>query len=163
MNAISDVRIVSNVEAVKKASAEQVRTALEMIGQTAEGYAKRLCPVDTGLLRNSITHALAGEHAAISEYEDDEGEQKGEYKGTADGKKTETSVYIGTNVEYAAYVELGTGKYYPGGRDTPWAYQDAKGVWHRTEGHREQPYLRPAINDHISEYKRILDSVIKNG
>ena len=101
-----------------------------------KGYAKRLCPVDTGLLRNSITHAVDTE---------------------------EKSVIIGTNVEYAAYVELGTGKYYPGGRDTPWAYQDAKGVWHRTEGHREQPYLRPAINDHLSEYKRILDSVIKNG
>ena len=136
MNAISDLRIVSNVEDVKKASAEQIQMALEMIGLTAEGYAKRLCPVDTGLLRNSITHAVDTE---------------------------EKSVIIGTNVEYAAYVELGTGKYYPGGRDTPWAWQDAKGNYHRTEGHEEQPFLRPAINDHISEYKRILDSVIKNG
>ena len=30
--------------------------ALETIGGKAESYAKRLCPVDTGNLRNSITH-----------------------------------------------------------------------------------------------------------
>lgn len=50
---------------------------LEKIGLVAEGYAKKLCPVDTGNLRNSITHVV------------DEG-------GGA--------VYIGTNSEYGAYV-----------------------------------------------------------
>ena len=32
--------------------------ALEKRGLTAEGYAKLLCPVDTGNLRNSITHQV---------------------------------------------------------------------------------------------------------
>lgn len=50
---------------------------LEKIGQVAEGYAKKLCPVDTGNLRNSITHVV------------DEGGD---------------AVYIGTNSEYGAYV-----------------------------------------------------------
>jgi hypothetical protein len=31
---------------------------LEKCGLVAEGYAKRLCPVDTGNLRNSITHMI---------------------------------------------------------------------------------------------------------
>lgn len=50
---------------------------LEKIGLVAEGYAKKLCPVDTGNLRNSITHVV------------DEGGD---------------AVYIGTNSEYGAYV-----------------------------------------------------------
>ena len=51
--------------------------ALEKCGLLAEGYAKKECPVDTGNLRNSITHEV------------DEGGD---------------AVYIGTNVEYGAYV-----------------------------------------------------------
>lgn len=89
-----------------------------------------MCPVDTGNLRNSITHQVA------------EGED---------------AVYIGSASEYAAYVELGTGKYYPGGRPTPWAYQDAKGNWHLTNGQRAQPYLKPAVADHVSTYKGIIE------
>lgn len=50
---------------------------LEKCGLVAEGYAKKLCPVDTGNLRNSITHMV------------DEGGD---------------AVYIGTNSEYGAYV-----------------------------------------------------------
>ena len=50
---------------------------LEKCGLVAEGYAKKLCPVDTGNLRNSITHVV------------DEGGD---------------AVYIGTNSEYGAYV-----------------------------------------------------------
>ena len=50
---------------------------LEKIGLAAEGYAKKLCPVDTGNLRNSITNVV------------DEGGD---------------AVYIGTNSEYGAYV-----------------------------------------------------------
>lgn len=86
--------------------------ALEEIGLAAEGYAKRLCPVDTGRLRNSITHV------------------------TSYGAK---AVYIGTNVEYAAYVELGTRRQKP------------------------QPYLRPAATEHGSTYRSILKKNLENG
>ena len=86
----------------------RIPVALEECGLAAEGYAKRLCPVDTGRLRNSITH-------------------------TAD-KKT---AYIGTNVEYAPYVELGTSR------------------------QKAQPYLKPAVLDHVSTYKRIFESHFK--
>lgn len=119
------------VLAAFKAAAER---ALERCGSQGEGYAKDLCPVDTGALRNSISHKVdSGEPAA----------------------------YIGTNQKYGAYVELGTGKYYPGGRKTPWTYQDAKGNWHMTNGQRAQPYLKPAVADHKDTYKNIIESEMK--
>ena len=108
--------------------------ALEKCGLTAEGYAKKLCPVDTGNLRNSITHIV---------------------------DEAEKAAIIGSNSEYAAYVELGTGKYYPSGRQTPWTYQDAKGQWHLTHGQRAQPYLKPAVADHAQTYRNIIEDELK--
>lgn len=89
---------------------EKKRLALEEIGLVAEGYAKRLCPVDTGRLRNSITHT-----------HDDE------------------AAYIGTNVEYAPYVEFGTRR------------QTA------------QPFLRPAAEEHSNEYSYIVENIMRGG
>ena len=93
-------------------SAEQAarNKALEIIGGKAESYAKKLCPVDTGRLRNSITHQQYDEHTEV----------------------------IGTNVEYAPYVELGTHK------------------------QKAQPYLRPAAENHSAEYKEIIKAVMAN-
>lgn len=93
-----------NREAIANAIDRALVAALEEIGLVAEGYAKRACPVDTGRLRNSITHIV------------DEGTRH---------------VVIGTNVEYAPYVELGTRHQKP------------------------QPFLKPAANDHYSTYKGI--------
>lgn len=95
---------VDNRDEFKRGMEAALATALEEIGLTAEGYAKRACPVDTGRLRNSITHIV------------DEG-----------GK----CAVIGTNVEYASYVELGTRHQKP------------------------QPYLKPAAEDHESTYRSI--------
>lgn len=52
---------------------------------SVEGAAKRLCPVDTGRLRSSVTHALEQDSQGIS-------------------------AVVGTNVEYAVFVELGTSR-----------------------------------------------------
>lgn len=110
--------------------------ALEKCGLVAEGYAKKLCPVDTGNLRNSITHAVNEE---------------------------EQAAYIGTNNEYAPYVELGTGIYAEGGggRPMPWVYQDAKGNWHYTRGNKAKPFLRPAVADHSAQYFSIIKDELK--
>lgn len=83
---------------------------LEAIGIQAEGYAKDLCPVDTGRLRNSITHTIDAD---------------------------EKAAYIGTNVEYGPYVEMGTSR------------------------QKEQPFLRPAAQNHGDEYREILESELK--
>lgn len=112
-----------------------VRT-LERCGTEGEGYAKDLAPTRTGNLKNSITHKV------------DNGEN---------------SVYIGTNVEYALYVEMGTGKYAEGGRPTPWVYQDDEGNWHWTAGNPAQPFLKPAVADHAQTYRNIIEDEMKNG
>lgn len=127
---MANVEFKNNRAEVESALHEASLRALERIGLQAEGYAIDLCPVDTGDLRNSITHEV------------DEGEMV---------------VYIGTNKTYAPYVEFGTGLYVDGGRKTPWVYKDEKtGEWVTTRGQKAQPYLKPAITDHIDTYKNIV-------
>lgn len=109
---------------------------LEKCGLVAEGYAKKLCPVDTGRLRNSITFDIS---------------------------EDENAVYIGTNVEYAVYVETGTGKHADGGggRPTKWVYKDANGEIHYTGGDRAKPFLRPAVAAHAATYRKIMEAEMK--
>ena len=89
-----------------------------------ENKAKELCPVDTGQLRASISSKVDGDTGSI-----------------------------GTNVDYAPYVEYGTGVFAVAGngRQTPWSYQDAKGDWHYTTGQRPQPYLEPALTQNETQ------------
>lgn len=102
----------NNAKLIEEAIQGAVAAALEEIGLVAEGYAKRLCPVDTGRLRNSITHAI--------------------------GSVDDLEVYVGTNVEYAPYVENGIH-----GRD---------GVH----------FLRSAAQDHGDRYRSILKKHLEN-
>ena len=97
------------VEELAKAAAIR---GLEACGMTAETYAKQDCPVDTGRLRNSIAHTVNEE---------------------------ELAAYIGSNVEYAPYQELGT----------------ATGV---TAKH----FLRNAAASHSEEYKHLIEESLKN-
>lgn len=131
-----NIEIIDNSDLVLEELQDAVERALETCGLVGEGYAKELCPVDTGNLRNSITHAV-------------------------DEEKREA--YIGTNSEYAAYVELGTGEHREGGggRPTPWVYQDAKGNWHWTKGNKAQPFIKPAVADHAETYKKIIEDAMK--
>lgn len=129
-----EIRITNNADLTLEELQSACLRALERMGQQAEGYAVDLVPVDTGMLKNSLTHKVV---------------------------PSEMTVYAGSNMEYAAYVELGTGKYYPGGRDTPWVYQDANGNWHYTHGQRAQPYLKPAIANHVQTYQNITEEELR--
>ena len=146
---------------------DAVLRALERCGEQAEGYAKDLAPVDTGLLRNSITHAISGEAPAVKSYRADKPKpgrkNSGSYSGTAPKEEGGLSVYIGTNVEYAPYVELGTGKHTEGGRPKPWGYTDDEGNAHWTAGNPAQPFLAPAVKDHVQTYRNIMEDEFKNG
>lgn len=104
------ITIKDNSGAVKEAFKDNVLKALTECGLVAEGYAKLMCPVDTGNLRNSITTNVV---------------------------MAEKACYVGTNVEYAPYVELGTYK------------QSA------------QPYLKPAIANYAETYKMIIERELK--
>ena len=144
---------------VEKYTEESILQALEIIGLKAESYAKMKCPVDTGLLRNSIAHAVAGEQPSIgacykgtskkarsykANKPDKDGEIKqGTYTGHTPKKKGEYTVYVGTNVEYAPYVEMGHIQAGSGKHVAP------------------QPYIKPAIVDHLDEYKQILENTLR--
>ena len=110
------VEVTSNIEKVQAETTEALRRAAIMIGGTIEGHAKELCPVDTGLLRNSITYAIGGSDANIQAYKSNDKDkngklidpQEGHYEGVAPADdKDQVTVYVGTNVEYAPYQELG--------------------------------------------------------
>ena len=128
---VSNVKIKDYSQEVLDELEDAVKRALTKCGMVAEEYAADLCPVDTGLLRNSITYALSGEPAAISSYKADRGDKSGTYSGSAPDMDSGAAVYIGTNVEYAEIVELGK---------------------------RKQPYLEPAVANHAAKYKSIIKS-----
>ena len=103
-------------EDVKKMTVQQIKNALTQCGAQAASFAAVNCGahrkpvVDTGLLRNSLTFALAGKVTKIQDYHGDReskyrpnaGIPSGRYEGTApEDPKGEYWVFIGTNVEYA--------------------------------------------------------------
>lgn len=110
-----NIKLFDNSDEFQEAFEAAIEKSLEEIGLTAEANAKleiTKAVYDTpespsykrtGRLRNSISH-------------------------TDDGK----AAYIGTNVEYAPYVELGTSRMGP------------------------RPYLKPAVLNHVDEYKEIV-------
>ena len=102
---------------------ERTYDALKLMGLQAERNAKinlEHAPrrIDTGNLRNSITHAIGGEAPAITHYQGDNpsrynGEtREGSYSGTT-SKKDVPCCYVGTNVEYAPEVHYGTDRMAP--------------------------------------------------
>lgn len=135
-----EVKVESHRIEIQEACKESIETALEAIGLQCEGYAKDNITaagrVDTGALRNSITHEAV---------------------------PSENAVYIGSNLEYAIYNEVGTGIYAEGGggRKTPWAYEDDKGVWHRTVGMKPIHFLKHAASDHTDEYQAIAEKYLR--
>ena len=104
---MADIEFTSNVNDILSDLEKGKRNALTAIGATAETYAKQETPVDTGRLRNSISHTVDGE-----------------------------AVYIGSNVEYAPYVELGTS---------------------RAKAHH---MLQKAATEHSAEYKRLAEDAV---
>lgn len=127
---------------------EDVLEGIESIGDTSgieqaltkacllvERSAKEKAPKDTGALARSIT----------SKVENLEG-------------------VIYTPLEYAPYVEYGTGLFAEGGgrTDVPWWYKDDEGEWHKTSGQKPQPYMRPALNENRERIIEILREGMSN-
>jgi len=141
MASISTIEIKNDMtKEVLEAMKSQVLLGMKACGMEAEGYAKADCPVDTGLLRNSITWALGGEVPAVTSYSSNDGTEKGSYSGQlpkpADGEYT---LYVGTNVEYAVHVE----------------YRDAS---HKTG---KAHFLRDSLTQHADTYRAILEAALK--
>lgn len=144
MSKMTEVKLTDYSPKVLEQMEEQVLLGLELIGQEAEGNAKGECPVDTGLLRNSITHALAGKAPATKSYKADKPDKNGVTKsGTYTGKTSkqgdEHSVYIGSNVEYAIGVEYGDKAHKVG----------------------KKHFLKDAATNHSDQYKEIMKLALK--
>lgn len=113
---------VNNLDKVLALKEEAVTNAMQAVALKMEAEAKKEItrkvydtPISpsgykrTGRLRNSIAH-----------------------------ESDSTTAAVGTNVEYAPYVELGTSRM------------------------DERPFIRPAVADHIDEYKEIIERVLRN-
>jgi HK97 gp10 family phage protein len=128
------------LEALKKVeNVEAVEAALGRACALVERAAKEKAPKGTGELRRSITSMVE--------------EQDGELVGV-----------IYTPLEYAPYVEYGTGLFAEeGGRqDVPWHYQDDEGNWHSTSGMEPRPYMRPALDENRDKIVKILKEALTN-
>lgn len=102
-----DVKIDSHKDEVMKLEENAIEKILWEMGAKAEGFAKEETPVDTGRLRNSITFVTKADEGKIVSYSDSHGNA---YDYSVGSGISDNSVAIGTNVEYAKYVELGTSK-----------------------------------------------------
>ena len=100
--------LTNRTQEAKALLRELAGAALEGIAQRAETYAKARCPVDTGRLQGSLTHV-----------------------------REDLTAWVGSPVDYAAYVELGTSKA------------------------KAQPYLGPAVYEHTEEYQDMAASALK--
>ena len=118
---------------------DTIRSAVGKACAVVERSAKEKAPKDTGALRRSITSEVTDEDGAII--------------GT-----------IFTPLEYAPYVEYGTGLFAESGkgRQTPWSYQDDEGNWHTTRGQKPQPFMRPALDENREKIVRLIkEGVLK--
>lgn len=121
---------------------EEVLAAIEELDDTSnleialgkacaivERAAKQKAPKNTGELSRSITSKVEGLTGVVY-----------------------------TPLEYAPYVEYGTGLFAEeGGRtDVPWWYKDDQGKWHKTSGQHPQPYMRPALDENRTQIIEIL-------
>ena len=97
---------------VEKATDLAIAQMLEAWGMTAQGFASANCPVDTGNLSQSI------------DYDHDE-----------------DTMYVGTNVEYAPYVEFNDKAHHEVGK---------------------AHYLRDSIATHMDVYREIAQTYLKD-
>lgn len=126
--------LVEIIETLNKLeNTESIVNGIEQGCAAVERDAKKKAPKrNTGELKRSITSKVENE-----------------------GRQVVGEVF--TPLEYAPYVEYGTGLFAEkGGRkDVPWHYMDEKGEWHSTNGQRPQPFMRPALQENrerILEY-----------
>ena len=149
------LEITDHSKEALEALAEALEIGLTECGLDLERWAKQACPVGNpdkwkvkpnypyvgGTLRNSITFALDGElpNEVQYEVENPEADVPGVYD-TPAPKETEKgmrAVYLGTNVYYAPYVEMGTSKMDP------------------------QPFIEPAFVEHREQLAQTLEDALR--
>lgn len=141
--------LTDNSDLVKKACREQILQALEAVGIQAENDVKQsmgeVWPetgtdiVDTGRLRQSISHEVFGDSQ---------------------------NVEVGTNVEYAVYVHEGTGKYAIGGGGTPKerrVYRDPlTGEARIGASQKPHRFIKKTIEEYLDDYKQLVKEILSS-
>lgn len=124
-------KIIAKLDKMQDTST--IVSAMQDACDLVEGSAKDKAPKDTGALRRSITNRV-------------------EVVGN------EVSGIVFTPLEWAPYIEYGTGIYAENGngRQTPWVYRDDKGKYHYTHGQHPQPFMRPALKENEQNIKKKL-------
>ena len=163
---ITRVTLTDNTDLVRRATDEAIQRALERVGKFVEDEAKLELQkdpprIDTGALRNSITHTVKNR-----------------------------TVIVGSNLSYSVYVHEGTGKYNSSGStgDKYWVfvlngnrqgtgsgkrytYQEARRIVailkskgldaHMTNGMKPNRFLRNAIMNNVDKLKDDVEKVLK--
>jgi len=140
------IKVDNTAKVLSKLKGATRKTA-EEIGDAAVKNVQKLAPVDTGALRDSYMKEVIGDNA----------------------------VRVGSPLDWAAYMELGTGPNYEQPPDwvtnnvqrghhltDPWWYLGDDGEWHQGWFVRSQPHLRPAFLDNVDEYIKIFKDNLKN-
>lgn len=162
---IKGVEVIDHTAECIAAKNTAVERALEAIGLQAESYAKNNLTasghIDTGLLRNSIAHAVSGNvpttngettytaDKAESKYQnlrptkyDAQGnpiKESGAYTSAVpDAADNEKTVYVGSNVYYAPYIEYGTDRIKP------------------------TKFIENALRNNLNVYAQIAENYMKN-
>lgn len=163
---ITRVTLTDNTDLVRRATGEAIQRALERVGQFVEDEAKLELQkdpprIDTGALRNSITHTVKNR-----------------------------TVIVGSNLSYSVYVHEGTGKYNSSGStgDKYWVYvlngnqsgagsgkrytyQEARRIVailkskgldaHMTNGMKPNRFLRNAIMNNLDRIKKDVEKTLR--
>lgn len=120
----------------KMSDTAALEKSLEAATLLVERSAKQKAPKDTGALRRSITSKVEG---------------------------LEGIIY--TPLEYAPYIEYGTGLFAEKGngrKEVPWNYQDDEGKWHSTSGLKPQPFMRPSLDENRQKIVDTLKEGVMN-
>jgi len=136
MEATNAKQIAANIEKAAHVDIPLALTkGLENACLLIERSAKANAPVRSGNLRSSITHRVT---------------------------PMALEGVVGSTIDYAPYVEIGTGVYSSmgGGRKGGWFYVDAEGNGHWTEGSHPQPFLKPAMDNNISAIMKCFEGLI---
>ncbi|HFI0351813.1 TPA: HK97-gp10 family putative phage morphogenesis protein [Streptococcus suis] len=131
------MKFVDNSAAVKRELERAMIRGLIKAALLVEGQAVLLAPADTGGLRDSIGYKV---------------------------NESELVAYVGTNCEYAIYVEFGTGEFAENGngRQGGWVYRTPDGEVHFTYGMKPRSYLRKAFRQNQKAVREILADCLRD-
>ncbi|WPC08009.1 HK97-gp10 family putative phage morphogenesis protein [Globicatella sp. PHS-GS-PNBC-21-1553] len=105
--------------------------------ELVEASQKALSPVDLGALRDSVGNNI---------------------------DERSLTAQIGSNSEYAIFVNKGTGEFAENGmgRKGGWSYQDQQGQWHFTKGQKPQPFIEQSFKQNKTNIQSLAKNIFKN-